>query len=151
MFDEDRYWIVEVHYAKASADDLLMAIQVTNAGPEPATLHVLPTTWFRNTWSWDTGAPRPAMRAVGDSAIGIDHPFIGPLELLAGPGSDGTLPTAMFCENETNDQRLFGAAPVTPYPKDGINDHVVSGAATVNPGSHGHQGGLLVSGDGTGR
>ena len=73
------------------------------------------------------------MRAVGDSAIGIDHPFIGPLELLAGPGSDGTLPTAMFCENETNDQRLFGAAPVTPYPKDGINDHVVSGAATVNP------------------
>ncbi len=133
VFDEDRYWIVEVHYAKASADDLLMAVQVTNAGPEPATLHVLPTTWFRNTWSWDTGAAKPAMRAVGDSAVGIDHPFIGPMELLAGPGPDGALPTALFCENETNEQRLFGAAPVTPYPKDGINDHVVSGAATVNP------------------
>ena len=65
--------------------------------------------------------------------MGIDHPFLGALELLAGPGPDGTLPTAVFCENETNDQRLFGAAPLTPYPKDGINDHVVSGAATVNP------------------
>ena len=70
---------------------------------------------------------------MGDSAVGIDHPFLGPLELLAGPGPDGTMPTAVFCENETNDQRLFGAAPLTPYPKDGINDHVVSGAATVNP------------------
>ena len=98
-----------------------------------ATLHVLPTAWFRNTWSWDADAPRPAMRAAGDSAVGIDHPFLGPMELIAGPGPDGTLPKAVFCENETNGQRLFGAAPVTPYPKDGINDHVVSGAATVNP------------------
>ena len=132
-FEGDRYWITEVHYAKASADDLLMAIQVTNAGPETATLHVLPTAWFRNTWSWDVDAPKPGMRAVGDTAVGIDHPFAGPLELLAGPGPDGTLPTAVFCENETNDQRLFGAAPLTPYPKDGINDHVISGADTVNP------------------
>jgi hypothetical protein len=106
---------------------------VTNAGPETATLHVLPTAWFRNTWSWDIGAPKPAMRAVGDSAVGIDHPFIGPMELIAGPGPDGTLPTALFCENETNNQRLFGSAPLTPYPKDGINDHVVGGADTVNP------------------
>src|ERR1700761_5602371 len=132
-FDDDRYWITEVHYAKASADDLLMTVQVTNAGPETATLHVLPTAWFRNTWSWDVDAPKPAMRAVGDSEVGIDHPFVGPMELLAGPGPDGTMPTALFCENETNDQRLFGSAPLTPYPKDGINDHVVSGAGTVNP------------------
>ena len=136
-FDGDRYWITEVHYAKASADDLLMTVQVTNAGPETATLHVLPTAWFRNTWSWDIDAPKPEMRAVGDSSVGIDHPFIGPLELLAGPGPDGVIPTAVFCENETNDERLFGAAPLTPYPKDGINDHVVRGAATVNPGRTG--------------
>src|SRR5207244_2319942 len=58
---------------------------------------------------------------------------VGPMELIADHGPDGTLPTALFCENETNDQRLFDAAPLTPYPKDGINDHVVSGAATVNP------------------
>src|SRR6201994_2370008 len=132
-FDEDRYWITEVHYVKASADDLLMTVQVTNAGPETATLHVLPTAWFRNTWSGDVDAPKPAMRAVGDSEVGIDHPFVGPMELLAGPGPDGTMPTAVFCENETNDQKLFGSAPLTPYPKDGINDHVVSGADTVNP------------------
>jgi hypothetical protein len=133
VFDDDRYWIIEVHYAKASTDDLLMAVQVTNAGPEAAMLHVLPTAWFRNTWSWDTDAPRPAMQAAGGPAVLIDHPFLGPLELIAGPAPDGTQPAAVFCENETNTARLFGAEPVTPYPKDGINDHVVSGAATVNP------------------
>jgi hypothetical protein len=65
--------------------------------------------------------------------VGIDHPFVGQMELIAGPGPDGTLPTAVFCENETNVARLYGSAPLTPYPKDGINDHVVTGAATVNP------------------
>ena len=59
-FDENRYWIVEVRYAKADPDDILMVVQVTNAGPEADTLHVLPTAWFRNTWSWDSAAPRPA-------------------------------------------------------------------------------------------
>ena len=133
VFDDDRYWITEVHYAKASADDLLMAVRVTNAGPEVATLHVLPTAWFRNTWSWDAGAPKPAMKATGESVVSIDHPFVGPLELVAGPAPDGSQPAALFCENETNTAKLFGSDPVTPYPKDGINDHVISGAATVNP------------------
>ncbi len=63
----------------------------------------------------------------------VSHPFCGELELVAGPGPDGTPPTALFCENETNLARLYGAAPVTPYPKDGINDHVISGSPTVNP------------------
>jgi len=132
-FDADRYWIVEVHYAKASPDDLLMTISVTNAGPDTATLHVLPTAWFRNTWSWDPNEPRPVMTATGDTSAGIDHPFLGRLELLADSGPDGTAPTALFCENETNTARLFGTEPVTPYPKDGINDHVTGGAPTVNP------------------
>ena len=61
VFDSDRYWIVEVHYAKADPDDLLMAITVTNAGPDAETLHVLPTAWFRNTWSWDVDSPKPAL------------------------------------------------------------------------------------------
>ena len=133
VFDGGRYWAVEVHYAKAGPDDLLMSISVTNASPEPQTLHVLPTAWFRNTWSWDHDAPRPSMAAAGDASVAIEHPFRGPLELIAGPGPDGTQPVQLFCENETNVARLFGAAPVTPYPKDGINDHVVSGAPTVNP------------------
>ncbi len=132
-FDGDRYWIVEVHYAKASPDDLLMTISVTNAGPDAATLHVLPTAWFRNTWSWDLNEPRPAMTATSGTSAGIDHPFLGRLELLADSGPDGTAPTALFCENETNTARLFGTEPVTPYPKDGINDHVTGGAPTVNP------------------
>ena len=132
-FDGDRYWITEVHYAKAGPDDLLMSIQVTNAGPETETLHVLPTAWFRNTWSWGDDEPRPAMRASGDRSVAIDHPFLGPLELIAAAAPGGADPQLLFCENETNVARLYGAEPVTPYPKDGINDHVIDGAATVNP------------------
>ena len=137
VFDEDRYWIVEVDYAKADPTDLLMVVRVTNAGPEEATLHVLPTAWFRNTWSWELDVPRPRLRGRTDGSVAIDHPFLGDLELLAGAGPDGAAPTALFCENETNNQRLFGVPGPTPYPKDGINDHVVGGAATVNPDRHG--------------
>ncbi len=137
VFDSGRYWIVEVDYAKADPDDLLMAISVTNAGPDTATLHVLPTAWFRNTWSWADGAARPSFAVAGVGQVAAEHPFLGPLELMAGSAPDGGVPVTLFCENETNSQRLFGADPVTPYPKDGINDHVVSGAATVNPAGQG--------------
>ncbi len=133
-FDGDRYWLTEVTYAKASPGDILIAISVTNAGPDTQTLHVLPTAWFRNTWSWggsDSG--RPEMTGDGAGAVRIIHPFGGNLELIAGNGPGGSGPTALFCENETNVARLFGSAPLTPYPKDGINDHVIGGAATVNP------------------
>src|ERR1700759_1321987 len=137
-FDDDRYWIVDVSYAKADPTDLLMTIQVTNAGPQAATVHVLPTAWFRNTWSWDVGAPKPAMAARdGAAAVEVPHPFLGDLELIAADGPDGVAPKTLFCENETNLARLYGAAPTTAYPKDGINDHVVTGAATVNPDQRG--------------
>ena len=123
-FDDDRYWITEVHYAKASADDLLMTVQVTNAGPETATLHVLPTAWFRNTWSWDVDAPKPELRAVGDSAVGIDHPFAGPMELLAGPGRTGrsrprcsarTRPTTSGCSAPRRSRRIRRTASTTTW------------------------------------
>jgi len=134
VFDEDRYWITEVRYAKsADAAELLMLVTVTNAGPDPDTVHVLPTAWFRNTWSWEEGAAKPVLRASASYTVHIEHPFLGALELSAGDASDGTAPTVLFCENETNAERLFGSAPATPYPKDGINDHVVSGKPTVNP------------------
>ncbi|MFI5042668.1 MAG: glucosidase, partial [Acidimicrobiales bacterium] len=135
-FDEDRYCITEVDYAKADAHDLLMHVRVTNAGPDAETLHVLPTVWFRNTWSWDLDAPKPELRRSGD-AIDIDHPFLGELELLAAAGPDGAAPVALFCENETNEARLFGVATDSLYPKDGINDHVISGSPTVNPAGRG--------------
>ncbi len=133
VFDNDRYWIVEVRYAKASPTDLLMSIQVTNPGPDTEQLNVLPTAWFRDTWSWDPGAAKPELSATDDSTVRVSHPTLGELELLAGTGPDGAAPTLLFCENETNAQRLYDAAPTTPYPKDGINDHVISGAATVDP------------------
>jgi hypothetical protein len=136
-FDDDRYWIVEVCYAKADPADLLMTITVTNAGPQAETVHVLPTAWFRNTWSWDHDAPKPLLRAAGSAAVAVAHPFLGMLELLAGAGPDGAAPTTLFCENETNTGRVFGITPGPPYPKDGINDHVVHGAATVNPSLRG--------------
>jgi hypothetical protein len=147
VFDTDRYWVTEVTYAKSDdAAELLIEISVTNAGPDADTVHVLPTAWFRNTWSWTEPAAKPALRIAAngaggadDSASGadIDHPFLGSLELLADTASDGTAPKPLFCENETNNERLFGSPSVTPYPKDGINDHVVSGAATVNPQQEG--------------
>jgi hypothetical protein len=133
VFDEDRFWVVEVEYAKADPFDLLMTVRVTNAGPERDTLHVLPTAWFRNTWSWDVGAPRPELTASGPSTVQTWHPFLGELELIGGQGPTGTEATLLFCDNETNDARLYGAPSSSSYPKDGINDHVVAGAATVNP------------------
>jgi Glycosyl hydrolase family 63 C-terminal domain len=146
IFDQDRYWVTEVSYAKSDdAAELLVEIRVTNAGEDTDTIHVLPTAWFRNTWSWD-GSAKPGLRiaavgAVGadDAASGVDieHPFLGALELLAGTASDGTVPKPLFCDNETNSERLFNCQSVTRYPKDGINDHVVGGAATVNPGQAG--------------
>jgi Mannosylglycerate hydrolase MGH1-like glycoside hydrolase domain len=137
-FNDDKYWIVEVVYAKASADDLLMTITVTNAGPDADTLHVLPTAWFRNTWAWDPDAQKPTMAAGdADGSVTIEHPFLGTLELVADAGPDGAVPEVLFCENETNTSRLFGTEPITPYPKDGINDHVVGGKPTVNPAQAG--------------
>ena len=139
IFDEDRYWITEVHYAKAEADDILMRITVRNAGPEADVLHVLPTLWFRNTWSYDPEAPKPMLSAAtGDRArIEASHPVLGDYELLVGPGPDGGPADLLFCENDTNVQRLYGQEPTTPYPKDGINDHVISGSDTVNPADMG--------------
>jgi hypothetical protein len=140
VFDDDRYWIVEVHYAKAEPDDVLMRVVVRNMGPEAATLHVLPTLWFRNTWSWDGDATtvRPLLRTRADgSAIEATHPELGAHTIHVGAAPDGTRPELLFCDNDTNTQRLFGATGGPRYPKDGINDHVVSGADTVNPAGEG--------------
>jgi hypothetical protein len=140
VFDESRYWVVTVDYAKASEHDLLMRITVENAGPETATLRVLPTLWFRNTWSWGyPGIEKPSMSAAKGQIVGVSA-IAGSLR-LAGDGA----PALLFCENETNTQRLWGSASKTGWPKDGINDHVVSGAATVNPAATGTKAALDYS------
>ena len=131
IFDGDRYWSVDVTYAKASATEVLMRIEVENHGPDEATLHVLPTLWFRDTWSWDPGTQRPRIERDGGALVVADHRLAGYRLEAAGA------PEPLFCENETNAPRVFGSQPTTPYPKDGINDHVVSGAATVNPDGFG--------------
>ena len=136
VFDDGRYWIVEVTYAKASPTEILCRINVTNHGAEEATLHVLPTLWFRNTWRWSGSADIPELGLEGDT-VTVHHPRLDGYRLQAAPAPGGQMPTALFCDNETNARRLYGSASVSPFPKDGINDHVVSGAATVNPASTG--------------
>jgi hypothetical protein len=132
VFDDGRYWIVDVTYAKATPTEILAHVAVHNRGPDEAAIDVLPTLWFRNTWRWSGRDDVPALSLEGDAVV-VRHPRLGGYRLEAGSAPDGARPQALFCENETNTARLFGAEPITPYPKDGINDHVVSGAETVNP------------------
>ena len=137
VFDQDRYFDVFVEYAKESPHDLLIRISLHNRGPEPASLHVLPTLWFRNPWSWASGSERPLLRRLEDEAacpvIAADHPKLGRYHLYC----DGDVPL-LFTENETNTQRLFGVPNRTPYVKDGINNYVVLGQQdAVNPGGRG--------------
>jgi Mannosylglycerate hydrolase MGH1-like glycoside hydrolase domain len=138
VFDDDRYWIVEVHYAKASPTDILMRVRVRNRGSEEATLHVLPTLWYRNTWSWDPAGGKPSLTAGADGrTITATHPHLGEYSLEIGPAPDGGQPTLLFCENETNLERIDGVPNKTPYPKDGINDHLIGGRPTINPDATG--------------
>ena len=134
VFDQDRYFDVFVEYAKASPEDLLIEITVANRGPEPATLHVLPTLWFRNLWSWGGDVPRPLLRRAGaDTVIAASHPDLGE-RFLACEGAAALL----FTENETNTERLFGSPNRTPYVKDGINGYIVHGhREAVNPAQQG--------------
>ncbi|MEA2199347.1 MAG: hypothetical protein QOJ25_3398 [Solirubrobacteraceae bacterium] len=125
-FAESRYWDVTVDYAKAAPDDICMRVRVRNAGPDPATLDVLPTLWFRNRWSWGESVPKPSI-VEREGALHAEHNTLGTITLV---GTEGAEP--LFCENETNTRRLGGAGS-SPYPKDGINDHLIAGAATVNP------------------
>ena len=111
VFDDDRYFDVEVEYAKASPSDTAIRITVTNRGPEPAAIHLLPTLWFRNTWSWGGDEPRPAMRGTEVGAtrvIAASHPELGEYWLMC-DGADALL----FTENETNSERLGG--PPEPH------------------------------------
>ncbi|MFD2572126.1 glucosidase [Spirosoma soli] len=133
IFDDDRYFDVFVEYAKADPQDVLMTVTVCNRGPEAATLHVLPTVWFRNTWSWgddSDGVPnhRPQLALRPDGGIAIDHVQLGQYVLQA----EGE-PNWLFCENESNLARLYNTHIGSKYPKDGINDYLVRKSNSVNP------------------
>jgi hypothetical protein len=133
VFDEGTYWIIDVTYAKASSTEILASVTIENHGSDEATLDVLPTLWFRNTWRWTGSTDIPAL-ASDDGAIVVErHARLKGYRLDAAPAPDGTSPVALFCDNETNEPKLFGGDAISSFPKDGINDHVVSGDATVNP------------------
>jgi Mannosylglycerate hydrolase MGH1-like glycoside hydrolase domain len=133
VFNDDRYFDVFVEYAKQSPEDILIEISVHNRGPEPATLHVLPTLWFRNTWTWWKDTPKPLLKQgagkKGSPVVVASHVIVGERYLYC----DGDVPL-LFTENETNNERIFGKPNVTPYVKDGIDNYVVHGKHdAVNP------------------
>jgi len=118
VFDDDRYFDVFVEYAKATAEDILIRITVYNRGPEDASLHLLPTLWYRNTWSWVPGAVRPGMTGFGGpgrSTIHATHPNLGDYYLVCEGAKQ-----LLFTENETNNERIFGVGNTLPYVKDSI-------------------------------
>jgi hypothetical protein len=128
VFDRDEYFDVFVEYAKASPEDLLVQLTLTNRGPSPATLHVLPTIWFRNVWSWGQNVPRPSL-SEAETGVAIYHQDLGQRFLYA----DGK-PEWLFTDNDTNTERLTQMPNQNPYVKDGINDYVVNGRqGAVNP------------------
>ena len=128
VFKEDRYFDVLVEYAKADVEDLCIRITVSNRGPEAATLRLLPTLWFRNTWTWADDAEKPTLTALRSG-------------LIQAKSSEGEhfldyegKPTLLFTENESNNRRLWGVENPGPYVKDAFHDYVVHGTtAAVNP------------------
>jgi hypothetical protein len=133
IFNSDRYFDVFVEYAKQTSDDILIQISVSNRGPDAATLHVLPTLFFRNTWTWWPDTPKPSLKQVtgkNDSRVVVaSHTQLGERYLYC--DGDAAL---LFTENETNNERIFGTPNASPYVKDGINNYVVNGKQdAVNP------------------
>lgn len=144
LFKEDRYWDVFVEYAKDDEDDHSMSIRITayNRGPDPATLHILPQMWFRNTWSWSKEAPKnvPRMYQVAEGVVeaaeatlGVQRLYCTPSPAPAAPTAGGVVlvdgpsvvPELIFTENETNFERLWGGTNRTPYVKDAFHNYVV--------------------------
>ena len=141
-FDDGRYFDVFVEYAKAAPEDVLIRITVANRGPEAATLHLLPTLWFRNTWSWGRSGegyhPKPVIeRGSSVHEVVARHGALGDYRLEAEPHR-GVAPTFLFTENETNTERLYGTASPSPYTKDAFHDYVIAGREErVNPAGTG--------------
>jgi hypothetical protein len=142
VFDDDRYFDVFVEYAKENPEDILIRISVANRGPEAAEIHLLPTLWFRNSWSWSGGGSKPVLKRGGNGTGSVIHAHhTDPLfqKFLADYylHCQGEVPL-LFTENETNNVRLFGGTNAGPFVKDGINDFVVQGRRdAVNPAQTG--------------
>jgi hypothetical protein len=129
VFDGDRYFDVFTEYAKGDPDDIAIRVTAVNRAPVPATLHLLPTIWFRNTWSWKPGTRRPVLRRAENGAIDIEEATLGSFRLTL-----GGRPPLLFTENETDLRALWGLENATPYVKDAFHRYVVNGElGAVNP------------------
>jgi hypothetical protein len=137
IFNSDRYFDVFVEYAKQTPEDILIQISVCNRGPEPAAIHILPTLWFRNTWTWWPDAAKPFLKEItsrnGYRSVAASHSQLGERYLYC----EEDIPL-LFTENETNNERIFGTRNASPYVKDGINNYIVQGNQdSINPGNLG--------------
>ncbi|MFZ0294286.1 MAG: glucosidase [Candidatus Sulfotelmatobacter sp.] len=133
VFDTDRYFDVFVEYAKGDPEDILIRVTIHNRGPELAELHLLPTLWFRNTWSWGDDATKPAMRQVEKGAVLASHAQLGDRTF----DCDGN-PELLFTDNESNASRLWGRPNPSQYVKDAFHEYVISGKQeAVNPSKTG--------------
>jgi hypothetical protein len=133
VFDTDRYFDVFVEYAKAATDDVVIQISIHNRGPEAAPLHVLPTLWFRNTWSWGRTVPKPVLSHVDGQQIHAFHPDLGDYTLHYEGDAE-----PLFTENESNAAKLWGEPNVSPYVKDAFHEFVIGGRKeAVNPSRSG--------------
>jgi hypothetical protein len=129
VFNDDRYFDVFVEYAKADPEDVLIKITVHNRGPEAAEIHLLPTLWFRNTWSWANGQNKPSLRKTGPGKVLASHPILVDYTLQC----EGN-PALLFTENESNAWRLSSQPNPSPYVKDAFHEYVVAGKKdAVNP------------------
>lgn len=138
LFDEGRYFDVFAEYAKATPDDILIRLTVANRGPEAASLWLLPTLWYRNTWIWGCKHEgcwiKPRLRGRDDGSVQGDHVSFGRHFWVAGPSPDGQRPLLLFTENETNSRKLFGVDNWTPHVKDAFHEYVVHGRTeAINP------------------
>jgi len=125
IFDENRFFDIQIEYAKDASNRIYCRVSVTNRGSEPATLHLLPTAWFRNTWTWSADPVRPGIR-TGRNGFSVNHLRYGQL-FLAFQGK----PAVMFTENETNVERLFGFPNALPYVKDSFHRVVIGGEKDI--------------------
>ena len=129
-YDENRYFDVLVEYAKSTPDDIFVRITATNRGPDEAPLHILPTLWLRNTWAWGRsgeGYWSQGRIEARDGCLVAQHPALARMRLEAAPGPDGEPPTFLFCDNETNCQRLYRSPGRSRWPKDAFHSYLVDG------------------------
>jgi hypothetical protein len=121
IFDADRYFDVDIEYAKAGADDILLQLTINNRGPDEAAIHVLPQVWFRNTWSWVADGPKPSLERAGNDVV-VKHEKLGAYAIHFDRPDE-----IKFCENETNVAKLYGSEETGHFYKDGFHDYLVGG------------------------